>query len=51
MKTAVITCSEKNPAGEETLDALDALGCRIWQTANGTVRILSTKNGITVSQK
>ena len=51
MKAAVITCSEKNLANEETLDALDALGCRIWQTANGTVRILSTKNGITVSQK
>ena len=48
MKTAVITCSEKNPADEETLDALDALGC---QTANGTVRILRTRNGITVSQK
>ena len=51
MKNAVITCSEKNPADEETLDALDALGCRVWQTVNGTVRVISNQNGITISQK
>lgn len=51
MKDAVITCSEKNPADEETLDALDALGCRVWQTVNGPVRVISDQNGITISQK
>lgn len=51
MKDAVITCSEKNPADEETLDALDALGCRVWQAVNGTVRVISDQNGITISQK
>lgn len=51
MKEAVITCSEKNPADEETLAALDALGCRVWQTANGAVRVISSQTGITISQK
>ena len=51
MKEAVITCSEKNPADEETLAALDALGCHVWQTVNGTVRAISNQNGITISQK
>lgn len=51
MKNAIITCSEKNPADEETIDALDALGCRVWQTVNGTVRMISDQNGIAISQK
>ncbi len=51
MKEAVITCSEKDPADEETLAALDALGCRVWQTVNGTVRVISDQNGLTISQK
>ena len=51
MKEAVIACSEKSPADEETVDGLDALGCRVWQTANGTVRAISNQNGITISQK
>lgn len=51
MKEAVITCSEKDPADEETLAALDALGCRVWQTVNGTVRVVSDQNGLTISQK
>ena len=51
MKDAVITCSEKNPADEKTLGALESLGCRIWQTANGEVRIISKQSGITISQK
>lgn len=51
MKEAVITCSEKNPADEETVDLLGALGCRVWQTVNGTVRVISGQNGITISQK
>lgn len=51
MKEAVITCSEKNPANSETIDRLDALGCRVWQTVNGTVRVISNQNGITISQK
>lgn len=51
MKEAVITCSEKDPEDEETLAALDALGCRVWQTVNGTVRVVSDQNGLTISQK
>ena len=51
MKEAVITCSEKNPADEETVDCLDALSCRVWQTVNGTVRVISNQTGITISQK
>ena len=51
MKEAVITCSEKDPADEETLAALDVLGCRVWQTVNGTVRVVSDQNGLTISQK
>ena len=51
MKEAVITCSEKDPADEETVDHLDALGCRVWQTANGTIRVISDQNGIAISQK
>ena len=51
MKEAVITCSETDPADEETLAALDALGCRVWQTVNGTVRVVSDQNGLTISQK
>lgn len=51
MKEAVITCSEKNPADSETIDRLDALGCRVWQTVNGIVRVISNQNGITISQK
>lgn len=51
MKEAVITCSEKDPADDETVDSLDALGCRVWQTVNGTVRVISSPNDITISQK
>ena len=51
VKDAVITCSEKNPADKETVDGLDALGCRVWQTVNGTVRVISNQNGIIISQK
>ena len=51
MKEAVITCSEKDPADEETVDRLNTLGCRVWQTVNGTVRVISNQNGITISQK
>ena len=51
MKEAVITCSEKDPADEETLAALDVLGCRVWQTVNGAVRVVSDQNGLTISQK
>ena len=51
MKEAVITCSEKDPADEETLAALDALGCRVWQTVNGTVRVVSDQNGLTGTKR
>ena len=51
MKEAVITCSEKNPADKETVDHLDTLGCRVWRTVNGTVRVISDQNGIAISQK
>ncbi len=50
MKYAVITCSEKNPAEQKTLDLLTAKGCRTFLTSNGTVHILSTKSGIDITQ-
>ena len=50
MKYAVITCSDKNPAEQKTLDLLTAKGCRTFLTSNGTVRIRSTKSGIDITQ-
>lgn len=50
MKYAVITCSDKNPAEQKTLDLLTAKGCRTFLTLNGTVHIRSTKSGIDITQ-
>lgn len=51
MKTAAITCSNKNPADAETLAALESLGCKVYETVNGDVRVSSSASGIRVSQK
>ena len=50
MKTAAITCSNKNPADAETLAALESLGCKVYETVNGDVRVSSSASGIRVSQ-
>lgn len=47
---AVITCSNKNPADERTLEALDTLGIQTFETVNGTVRVTSSSQGIRVTQ-
>lgn len=38
---AVITSSEKNPAEQETVRALEDINCRIYQTADGGVKAVS----------
>lgn len=50
MDYAVITCSEKNPADQETLDALSETGCRVFCTSDGTVHVTSSGKGIEVVQ-
>lgn len=50
MQYAVITCSNKNPADAETLDALDSLGVTTYQTVNGTVKVISNSAGIRITQ-
>lgn len=47
---AVITCSDKNPAEEETLRALEALGTAVFLTADGDIHVTCTENDITVTQ-
>ncbi len=47
---SVITCSEKNPADEETIACLKQLGSQVYVTADGDVEITFTKNGIKISQ-
>ena len=47
---AVITCSNKNPADERTLEALDTLGIQTFETANSTVRVTSSSQGLRVRQ-
>ena len=51
MKAAAITCSNKNPADAETVVALESLGCKVYETVNGDIRVSSTSAGIRVSQK
>ena len=51
MKAAVITCSNKNPAEEETVAALESLGCKVYETVNGDIRVSSTASGIQISQR
>lgn len=50
MQYAVITCSNKNPADAETLEALDALGVKTYQTVNGNIKVVSNSQGIRVYQ-
>lgn len=47
---AVITCSDKNPAEDKVLDALDAAGCETYLTSGGDVRIVSDGNKIKINQ-
>ncbi len=51
MKSAAITCSNKNPAEEETVAALESLGCKVYETVDGDIRVSSTSAGIRVSQR
>lgn len=50
MKIAAITCSNKNPAEEETVAALESLGCKVYETVNGDIRVTSTSSGIRITQ-
>lgn len=50
MDYAVITCSKKNPADPETLEALSETGCQVHCTADGNIRVISTEEGIKVVQ-
>ncbi len=47
---AVITDSDKNPAEQETLDALTDLGVDIYETRNGDIRVTLTETDMTVTQ-
>lgn len=49
-KFAVIPCSDKNPAAQETLDALAALGTRVYETRNGSLALTSDGHAITFKQ-
>lgn len=50
MQYAVITCSNKNPADTETLEALDALGVKTYKTVDGDIKVVSSAQGIRISQ-
>lgn len=50
MKYVAITCSNKNPADQETLEALAAQDAAVYQTAQGSIRISSTPAGISLRQ-
>ncbi len=47
---AVITCSDKNPAEEQTLDALKVVGSEVYLTSNGDISVKSDGKEITVTQ-
>lgn len=47
---AAITCSVKNPPEQETLDALEAVGCIVYSTKDSEVHVRSTQNGVHVDQ-
>lgn len=47
---AVITDSEKNPAEEATLNALEGSGCRVYETKNGDVFVSSGGEDIEIKQ-
>lgn len=45
-KYALITCSDKKTADEDTLSVLDSVGCQTYLTQNGTVRFVSDGESI-----
>ena len=47
---ACITCSDKNPADEKTLDLLKENEISVYQTKNGSIRIASNGKSVSVSQ-
>lgn len=49
-KYAVICDSQKNPAEEETVSALESVGCKIYSTKDGNVCILSDGREIKIIQ-
>lgn len=47
---SLISCSEKNPADEKTIKALEAVGSDIYYTVNGDILAVSDGENITVTQ-
>ncbi len=47
----VITCSDKNPADERTLDLLKELGVTAYETKNGRISVQVAENQINITQK
>jgi len=47
---AAITCSQKNPANQKTLDLLAEHGIKVYQTSNGTVSIRSSEGKLEFAQ-
>jgi competence protein ComEC len=47
---AAVFCSDKNPASEAVISALEALKVKIYQTLNGSIAITSDGNAITFKQ-
>ena len=47
---AAVTCSDKNPAEDKTLDALSACGTKVFLTSSGNVTAVSTPGSFTVTQ-
>ncbi len=47
-KNAVITCSAKNQPEEQTIQALQQLGCEVYCTKDSEIRVISKQEGITV---
>ena len=50
MEYAVITCSNKNPADAETLEALRQAGAKTYETSQGPITVVSTDAGIKIRQ-
>lgn len=49
-KYSVITCSEKNPAEEETIEILENADCKIYYTKDGDIAVKSNGSEITITQ-
>lgn len=47
---AVITCSAKNPPDDDTLSALESVGCQTFLTQNGTAKFISNGENIYATQ-